>query len=234
MSPGSRCAPAHAATCSDSTVRAGARSGPGCGQGRPWGGGGCVQAQSQGGLPPDLGGSGAEARLQSGLGGSLESSRGGARSQARGLWGACSQAWGLGGGLDSGLGVGWVPGGTTWPVSRRSSQELAGDGWPHAPRRHDPLPGRAVAWGSSPLGSGCWERCPTCLRGSRGGGSLGPSHTSSWLPGRGTHPERSSGRPWAPLQKCSAHTAEPAPRRVNCGSGAGAAMRLPVEGGGPT
>ena len=141
---------------------------------------------------------------------------------------------GLGGGLDSGLGVGWGPGGTTWPVSRRSSQELAGDGWPHAPRRHDPLPGRAVAWGSSPLGSGCWERCPTCLRGSRGGGSLGPSHTSSWLPGRGTHPERSSGRPWAPLQKCSAHTAEPAPRRVNCGSGAGAAMRLPVEGGGPT
>lgn len=218
MSPGSRCAPAHAVTCSDSTVRAGARSGPALGRGR------LLSGSEPGRAAARPGGSGAEARLQSGLGGSLESSRGGAHSQARGL----------GGGLDSGLGVGWGPGGTTWPVSRRSSQQLAGDGWPQAPRRHDPLPGRAAAWGSSPLGSGCWERCPSCLWGGRAGGSLGPSHTPSWPPGRGTHPERSSGRPWAPLQKCSARTAEPAPRRMNCGSGAGAAMRLPVEGGGPT
>lgn len=61
---------------------------------------------------------------------------------------------------------------------------------------------------------------------------MGPSPTCSWLPGRGTHPERSSGCPWAPWQKCSACTAERAPRRTNWGSGAGAAMCSPADGRG--
>ena len=95
-------------------------------------------------------------------------------------------------------------------------------------------PGAALSWGVGP------ERDTLCACGVAEGacpgrGQPGPSPNSSWPPGQGTHPERSSGRPSAPSQKCSACTAEWAPRRTNWGSGgggAGAAMCLPADRGG--
>ena len=120
-SAGSRRAPAHAATCSDSVVR------------DDLGGGGWAAVRL--GWSQTWGGRGAGVRLR-------------VRVQPAvrpGGWGVgWIQAWGLGWvAVRPGCGV-EAGGDTTRLVSRSSSQQLAGDGWPHAPRRHALLPGRAV------------------------------------------------------------------------------------------
>lgn len=112
--------------------------------------------------------------------------------------------------MQSGLGVGWGLGGH----HSAGEQEL----------QPATLRGR--------LATRAQETRSTSRQGGRGGDSVGPSPTCSWLPGRGTHPERSSGCPWAPWQKCSACTAERAPRRTNWGLGTGAAMCSPADGRG--
>lgn len=112
--------------------------------------------------------------------------------------------------MQSGLGVGWGLGGH----HSAGEQEL----------QPVTLRGR--------LATRAQETRSTSRQGGRGGDSVGPSPTCSWLPGRGTHPERSSGCPWAPWQKCSACTAERAPRRTNWGLGTGAAMCSPADGRG--
>ena len=92
-------------------------------------------------------------------------------------------------------------------------------------------PRAALSWGAG-AERDTLRACGVAEDACPGRGQPGPSPNSSWPPGQGTHPERSSGRPSAPSQKCSACTAEWAPRRTNWGSGgggAGAAMCSPAD-----